>query len=58
MMNHRIFAMNEAAADAGVGWDEAIYRGLIETVEEFDTYEDAVWAFEEEGYDPDFYGVE
>ena len=56
-MAHRIFTLTEKAIENELEWDDAIAQGEIETVEEFDTYEEAVEAFEE-GYDPDFYGVE
>lgn len=56
-MMHRIYKMTEKAIEEGLGWDDAIWLGEIETVEEFEGYEDAVEAFEEGGYDTDFYGV-
>ena len=39
-------------------WDEAIANGEIETVEEFDSYEEAVKAFEDRYPDDQVYGVE
>ena len=57
-MAHRIFKMTEKAIENGMNWDEAIYNGEIETVEEFDTYEEAVKAFEERYVDEERYGVE
>jgi len=39
-------------------WEEIIANGDIETVEEFDNYDDAVKAYEEKYNDPDVYGVE
>lgn len=58
MMNHRIFTLTYEAKQNGLTWDEAIYEGEIETVEEFETYDEAVKAFEESYNDPDLYGVE
>ncbi len=55
---HRIYKVTEEAIDQRMTWDEVFAAGEIETVEEFDSYEEAVEAFERDGYDPDFYGVE
>ena len=57
-MTHRIYTMTETAKEARWDWDTILYNGAIETVEEFDSYEEAVEAFENGGYDDDFYGVE
>lgn len=57
-MEHRIFTLSEKAYKEGMDWDKAIYENEIETVEEFDSYEEAVEAFENGGYDSDLYGVE
>lgn len=54
----RIYKVTTEAIDQGMNWDEVFAAGEIETVEVFDSYEDAVEAFDREGYDPDFYGVE
>ena len=58
-MTHRIFTYTEVAVEKGMDWDEAIYSGEIETVEEFETYEEAVEAYEDRyaGYN-DQYGAE
>lgn len=57
-MKHRIFRITVSAMENNMGWDEAIYCGELETVCEFDSYEDAVKAYEDGNYDPEFYGVE
>lgn len=57
-MTHRIFTLTEKAIEERMDWDTAIAEGEIETVEEFDDYEEAVEAYENGGYDSDFYGVE
>ena len=57
-MTHRIFTVTEKAIENGMDWDEAIENGEIETVEEFDSYEEAVEAFEERYVDEQVYGVE
>lgn len=57
-MKHRIYTLSEKAKSACMDWDTAIYTGEIVTVAEFDSYEDAVKAFEGGCYDPDLYGVE
>lgn len=57
-MAHRIYTLTTTAKDAGWDWDEIIARGEIETVEEFETYEEAVEVYENQGLDTDLYGVE
>ena len=57
-MTHRIFTLSEIAIIANMDWDTAIAEDEIDTIEEFDTYEEAVKAFEDRIYDPDLYGVE
>lgn len=57
-MTHRVYTMTEEAKAAGLDWDEAISNGEIETVEEFDSYEEAVAAFDDRYIDSDIYGVE
>lgn len=41
-----------------MNWDEAIYNGEIQTVEEFETLDEALEAYENEYYGPDLYRVE
>lgn len=55
---HRIYELTDEAKKQGMDWDEAIYNGEIQTVEEFETKEEALQAYEEEYNDPDLYGVE
>ena len=57
-MTHRIFKVTENAIINSMDWDEAIENGEIETVEEFDSYEEAVEAFEDRYNDDQIYGVE
>ena len=57
-MTHRIFKVTETALECNMDWDEAIANGEIETVEEFDSYEEAVEAFEGRYNDDQVYGVE
>lgn len=57
-MTHRIFTLSANAIIANMDWDTAIAEDEIDTVEEFETYEEAVKAFEDRSYDPDLYGVE
>lgn len=57
-MTHRVYTMTEEAMAAGLDWDEAISSGKIETVEEFDSYEEAVAAYDDRYFDSDVYGVE
>ena len=57
-MEHRIFTLSFNAIAEEMDWVDAICEGEIETVAEFDTYAEAVQAFGDGNYDPDFYGVE
>lgn len=57
-MKHRIYRLSETAQIYGMPWDYAICIGEIETVQEFDSYADAVRAYENGDYNPDLYGVE
>lgn len=57
-MTHRIFKVTDKAIENNMDWDEAIENGEIETVEEFDSYEEAVEAFEDRYVDEQVYGVE
>ena len=57
-MKHRIFTLNDRARTECMTWDEAIAFDCLETVEEFDSYEDAVEEFERRSIDPDLYGCE
>ena len=57
-MTNRIFKVTETAIENNMDWDEAIASGEIETVEEFDSYEEAVKAFEDRYNDDQVYGVE
>ena len=54
---HGLFTMTDNAVMECMTWEEAIYCDEITTVQEFDTYEEAVNAFESGSYDPDLYGV-
>lgn len=55
---HRIYTLTEEAVNEGLDWDRAIAKGEIKTVEEFETYEEAVTAFENKYIDDDVYGME
>lgn len=57
IMTHRIFTLSENAIISQMDWDTAFVEEEIETVQEFDSYEEAVAAFEAGNYDPDLYGV-
>lgn len=57
-MKHRIFTLTETAINSKMDWDTAIAENEIETVKEFDSYAEAVAAFEDGNYDTDLYGVE
>ena len=57
-MSHRIYELTEEAKNKRMDWDEAIYNGEIQTIKEFETFEDALKAYDEEYCDPDLYGVE
>lgn len=58
MTRWRIYGMKEEAWNAHKTWDEVFANGEddIETIEEFDTFEEAQEACE--AYDPDRYGVD
>ena len=58
VMEHRIFTLSFNAITEEMDWVDAICEGEIETVAEFDTYAEAVQAFEDSNYDPELYGVE
>jgi hypothetical protein len=55
-MAHRIYTFKPGTKYNN--WDEVIAHGDIITVEEFETYEEAVAAYEDRYDDPDVYGVE
>ena len=57
-MTHRVFKLTDKAIENGYDWARAIAEGEIETVEEFETYEEAVEAFNDRYIDSDIYGVE
>ena len=57
-MTHRVFKLTDKAIENGYDWDRAIAEGEIEAVEEFETYEEAVEAFNDRYIDSDIYGVE
>ena len=57
-MTHRVFKLTDKAIENGYDWDRAIAEGEIETVEEFETYEEAVEACNDRYIDSDIYGVE
>lgn len=57
-MTHRIYTLTEKAIEEMMDWDTAIAEDEIQTVEEFESYEEAVESFENNSYDTDFYGVE
>ena len=57
-MTHRVFKLTDKAIENGYDWDTAIAEGEIETVEEFDSYTDAVDAYNDRYNDSDIYGVE
>ena len=57
-MTHRVFKLTDKAIENGYDWDRAIAEGEIETIEEFETYEEAVEAFNDRYIDSDIYGVE
>lgn len=57
-MANRIYRLTDRALSECMDWDTAIYNGEIETVAEYDSYQDAVTAFNDGNYDCDLYGVE
>ena len=58
MKINRVFKLTDKAIENGYDWDTAIAEGEIETVEEFDSYTDAVDAYNDRYNDSDVYGVE
>lgn len=58
----RIYTMTKEAYEKGWDWDTIFANRATETVEEFDTYEEAVEAYEDGEasgkYDQELYGVE
>ena len=58
----RIYTLTEEALENGWDWDTIFQNDATVTVEEFDTYEEAVEAYEDEKkkkkYDQDLFGVE
>ena len=57
-MTHRVFKLTDKAIENGYDWDTAIAEGEIETVEEFDSYTDAVDAYNDRYNDSDVYRVD
>lgn len=58
-MTNRVYKMTDIAWEKGMDWDTAIYNDEIETVEEFDSIEEALEYFENElGGNSEMYGVE
>ncbi len=58
-MTNRVYKMTDIAWEKGMDWDTAIYLEEIETVEEFNSYIEALEYFENElGGDSEMYGVE
>lgn len=58
-MTNRVYKMTDIAWEKGMDWDTAIYLEEIETVEEFNSYIEALKYFENElGGDSEMYGVE
>lgn len=51
----KIYRMTDEAWDNEMSWDDALAAGEIEVVEEFDTEEEALAAYD--CYNPDRYGV-
>ena len=43
---YRIYELTDEAKKQGINWDEAIYNGEIQTVEEFETKEEALQVYE------------
>lgn len=54
----RIYTMTKEAFDKGWDWDKIFANSATVTVKEFDTFEAALEAYENEEYDQDLYGVE
>lgn len=57
MKHYIIYRANAEAIENGWDWDTILANNAIEAVEEFDSYEEAVQAFEKGAYDEDLYGV-
>ena len=55
-MKHRVFTFDPNTKFNN--WDDIIAHNETVTVEEFDTYEEAVEAYEDRYNDPDVYGAE
>lgn len=51
MMNYRIYAKTERAINMGLDWDEARISGEIETIAKFDTYEELLDYYFDNGLD-------
>ena len=58
MKINRVFKLTDKAIENNYDWDTAIAEGEIKTVEEFDSYTDAVDAYNDRYNDSDIYGVE
>ena len=52
-----IYKANQEAIENGWDWDTIFANNAIEAVDEFETLEEAEEAFENDGYDPDIYGI-
>lgn len=52
-----IYKANAEAIANEWDWDTIFANDAIETVEEFDSYKEAVKAYENGGYDEDLYGI-
>ena len=52
-----IYRANAEALANGWDWDTILANDAIDIVEEFETYDEAVKAYEQGGYDTDLYGV-
>ena len=52
-----IYKANAEAIEKEWDWDTIFENNAIDIVEEFDTVEDALKAFDGGGYDEDLYGV-
>lgn len=52
-----IYTMTKEAFDKGWDWDKIFANNATVTVKEFDTYEQALEAYDQGEYDQDLYGV-
>ena len=52
-----IYKATQEAIENGWDWDTIFANNAIEAVDEFETLEEAEEAFENDGYDPDIYGI-